>query len=58
MEKMFQRLDQKSIYETVVPFDSEKEDLFDDCPLCQKLKKQLESGEVEEVSLEEREEGD
>ena len=44
------------LFEIILPFTdnaiaSGPEILFDDCPLCQQLKHQIESGEVESIPI-------
>ncbi len=46
---------QENLYEIIVPFGGEAggpgDSLFDDCPLCQELKRQMDNGEVESVPV-------
>jgi hypothetical protein len=53
--KTYKDRKQPSLHSVVIPFPNTKqeseEDLFDDCPVCQLLKQQIERGEVEEVSV-------
>ena len=39
--------------EIVLPFgeDSPVGELFDDCPICQELKRKMEAGEIEEMPI-------
>lgn len=54
--KTFKKTGNRNLFEIILPFDSaskpDGEELFDDCPLCQELKKQLENGEAFEVDEE------
>lgn len=47
-----------NLYELIVPFGEgingmDSHGLFDDCPICRKLKQQIEKGEVVPLSVEE-----
>lgn len=55
--KTFQR--KENTYEVIVPFggaDAPDDGLFDDCPICQQLKKDLEEGKLEAVEDEDERE--
>ncbi len=43
----------KELFEIVIPFNGEPQGLYDDCPVCQELKRRIGSGEVEAHPLSE-----
>lgn len=53
--KTYKNRQAPNLHSIVIPFLNAKgesdDDLFDDCPVCQLLKKQIESGELEEISI-------
>ncbi len=52
MKNKYQRND--GFFEVVVPFGNPQagaDALFDDCPICQELRRQIERGEVDAVPM-------
>ena len=56
--KTFKRAGTQNLFEVVVPFGDGiagfgRDELFDDCPVCQELKKQLAAGVIDEIEVDE-----